>query len=296
MKEQKLVSGLSDEQQGQSLEKNPSLNLGSVSLLPVVGFITPPACLDPSPYEFTTVIQEPVLVQQTVPLLPEFDFSLESLASEPLAEHLCLCARSLKATGCSVVVQAGNPFAWANVKSEAEARRRNDRIAAATDLPTIMTPLGIVDALRSHHVKKIAVNGTYYSAAWTQLFTSFMEMCGFEVVHASNFYQQGVAQPRDPNNAEEHFRYADLANPIAEMAVLTKTSVQFIKEEVTDDYEAIVIVGTGTRTLEILCDLERIASCPVIPSDTVVYWWAAKSLHLTLSPKMGLFRDLPLIG
>ena len=292
MENKEMVSDSSHGTQGQILEKNPSLNLGSVSLLPAVGFITPPACLDPSPYEFTTIVQEPVMVQQTVPLLPDFDFSLESLASEPLAEHLCLCARSLQAAGCSVVVQAGNPFAWANVKSEAEARRRNDRIAAATNLPTIMTPLGIVDALRSYQAKKIAVNATYYSAAWTKLFAAFMGMCGFEVVHASNFYQQGLAQPINAEDEEEHFRYADLTQPIDEMAVLTKASVKFIKEKISDDYEAIVIVGTGTRTLDILCDLEAIAQCPVIPSDTVVYWWAAQHLNSTLLPKMGRFRDL----
>lgn len=269
------------------------MNLGNVSALPAVGFITPVAWFDPSPYEFPTVIQEPVLSQQVMPLLPNFDFSLESLASEHLAEHLRLCARSLKATGCSVVVlQAGHPLAWASVKSESEARRRNERIASATDLPTIMTALAIVDALRSYKVKKIAINATYNSSVWASLFASFMEMCGFEVLHASNFYEQDIVQPRDRNNKEEHFRYADLAKPIDEMEALTKASVQFIKDKVSDDYEAIVIVGTGTRTLDILCDLENIAQCPVIPSDTVVYWWAAQHLNLTLLPKMGRFSHL----
>jgi hypothetical protein len=44
-------------------------------------------------------------------------------------------------------------------------------------------------------VKKIAVNASYKSSAWTKLFSFFMEMGGFEIVHSSNFYQQGVAQP-----------------------------------------------------------------------------------------------------
>lgn len=268
------------------------MNLGNMFSLPAVGFITPVAWFDPSPYEFTTAVHESVLSQQTMPLLPDFDFSLESFASESLIEHLCLCARSLKATGCSVIVlQAGHPFAWANVKSETEARLRNERIAAATALPTITTAFGIIDALRCYKVKKIAINATYNSSAWTNLFTSFMEMCGFEVVHASNFYQQGLAKPINEYNEEEHFRYADLADPVGEMLALLKASVQSVKERASG-YEAIAIVGTGTRTLNVLCELETIAQCPVIPADTSVYWWAAQHLNLKLLSNMGRFRDL----
>jgi maleate cis-trans isomerase len=286
-----MVSGSSYDKQGQILEKNPSLNLGNVSLLPTVGFISPPAYFDPSPYEFTTVVQESVLTQQAMPLLPDFDFSFDNLASEHLAEHLCLCARSLQAAGCSVVVQVGNPFAWANVKSEVEARRRNDRITAATNLPTIMTTLAVVDALRSYQAKKIAMTTTFYSSAWNKDFASFMALCGFEVVHTSNFYQQGLAKPINADDDEEHFRYADLANPVDEMSNLIKASVQVVKEKVSD-CEAIAIVGTGARTLAILCDLEAIAQCPVVPADTAVYWWAAQHLNLTLLPNMGRFKDL----
>lgn len=144
-----MASEPTDSRQSQTGDQHPSLNLGNVSSLPAVGFISPPAWLDPAPYEFTTVIQEPVLTQQAIPLLPDFDFSFENLASEVLAEQLCLCARTLQAAGCSVVVQVGNPFTWVNVTSESEAWRRNERIASATNLPTIMTILAIVDALRS---------------------------------------------------------------------------------------------------------------------------------------------------
>ncbi|WP_139276548.1 hypothetical protein [Spirulina major] len=272
-------------------EKNPSMNLGNVAPVPVVGFISPPAWLDPAPYEFTTVIQEPVLTQQAMPLLPDFDFSFDNLASDDLAEQLCLCAQSLKAAGCTVVVQVGNPFAWANAKSEAEARRRNDRIAAATDLPTIMTTLAMVDALRSHHAQKIAITTTFYSPIWHKRFTAFMALCGFEIVHASNFFQQGLAQPSNAEDEEEHFRYADLENSVEDLKALIKASVQVVRDR-TPDCDAIAIVGTGARTLDILCDLEAIAQCPVIPADTAVYWWAAQQLNLTLLPNMGQFKDL----
>jgi len=72
-----MASEPTDSRQSQTGDQHPSLNLGNVSSLPAVGFISPPAWLDPAPYEFTTVIQEPVLTQQAIPLLPDFDFSFD---------------------------------------------------------------------------------------------------------------------------------------------------------------------------------------------------------------------------
>ena len=288
-----MASEPTDSRQSQTGDQHPSLNLGNVSSLPAVGFISPPAWLDPAPYEFTTVIQEPVLTQQAIPLLPDFDFSFENLASEVLAEQLCLCARTLQAAGCSVVVQVGNPFTWVNVTSESEAWRRNERIASATNLPTIMTTLAVVEALRAHQANRIAITTTFYSQTWNKRFTDFMELCGFNVIHASNFYQQGLVKQINPEDAEEHFRYTDLDNPVEALANLIKASVQSVKEK-APDCEAIAIVGTGARTLDILLSLEAITQCPVVPADTSVYWWVAQQLNLTLLPTMGRFRDLSL--
>lgn len=167
----------------------------------------------------------------------------------------------------------------------------NDRIAAATNLPTIMTTLAIVDALRSHKAQKIAITTTFYSPVWNDYFTEFMALFGFDIVHGSNFYQQGLAKPINSADEEEHFRYADLDNSVDEMSNLIKASVQVVRDR-TPDCDAIVIVGTGARTLAILSELEAIAQCPVVPADISVYWWAAQQLNLTLLPTMGRFKDL----
>jgi hypothetical protein len=45
---------------------------------------------------------------------------------------------------------------------ESEARSRNESMAKAANIPTVMTSLAIVDGLRSLGVKKVAVNCTYY--------------------------------------------------------------------------------------------------------------------------------------
>lgn len=251
--------------------------------VPVVGFISAPAFFDPSPHEFKTAVKEQVLTQQAFPLLPNFDYSLNSIASEQLAERFCLCAESLRAANCDLLVQVGSPFAWANVNSEAEARQRNERITKAANIPSIMTSLAIIDALRSHKVHKIAITSTYYSSVWSNCFAQFINMCGFEVLHTSNFYEQQLVKTINKN---EHFKYTD-----SKMPDMVKASLQFVKDNASDS-QAIVIVGTGAKTLNILCELETMAQCPVIPADIVVYWLIAQSLNLSLLPNMGKFMDL----
>ncbi len=44
---------------------------------------------------------------------------------------------------------------------ESESRSRNESMAKAANIPTVMTSLAIVDGLRSLGVKKVAVNCTY---------------------------------------------------------------------------------------------------------------------------------------
>lgn len=251
--------------------------------LPSVGFISAPNWSDPAPYEFTTSVKEKIITQQAQLLLPDFDYSLDNIASEFVVERFCLCARSLQASGCHLVVQVGSPFAWAKVESEAQARQRNARIEKAANVPSIMTALAIVDALRAHQVRNIAIC-TYYSLSWKKYFSSFLELCGFKVLHASNFSEQGLVKVE---NEAELFEY-----DWNKSSDLVKESVGLVKNA-APNAEAIVITGTGVRTLEILCELEAIAQCPVIPADTVSYWLSARYLNLTLVPQMGCFKDLP---
>ncbi|MFK8186314.1 MAG: hypothetical protein AB8B99_23305 [Phormidesmis sp.] len=284
MEREALTYRLARVKQGLILMEKDSLN--SSHQEPSVGFISAPAWFDPSSHDFTTAVQETVITQQTFPLLPDFDYSLDSIASEQLTERFCLCAQSLQAAGCNLIVQVGSPFSWANIKSEAQVRQRQARMIEAANLPIIMTSLAIMDALRAHQVDKIAISSTYYSSSWNKHFSSFISLCGFDVLHASNFYQQGLVEAK---NGVGHFKYADYARE--KMSDMVKASVQSVKNA-TPECEAIIIVGTGARTLNILRELEAIAQCPVIPADTAVYWLAAQHLRLTLSPEMGYFRNL----
>jgi maleate cis-trans isomerase len=159
---------------------------------PTIGFVSAPAWFDPAPSEFAAVVEEDVRTQQAPLLLPEFDYRLESIAS--VQNELNLCARSLKAIGCDLVAQVGGPFGWACAGSESEARSRNEYMAKAANIPTVMTSLAIVDGLRSLGVKKVAVNYTYYETDWRDGFAAFLRMCGFGTIHVSTLSDQGLTE------------------------------------------------------------------------------------------------------
>lgn len=252
--------------------------------MPVIGFISAPAWADPSPYEFITVVKEKVMTQQTFPLLPDFDYSLDSIASELVAERFCLCARSLAAAGCDLIVQVGTPFGWAKMAGEQYAREFNARIERASGIPCILTTLSIIDALRAHQVSNIAIC-TYYSLSWKTQFSSFLTSCGFNVLDAVNFAEQHIV-----TNEAIDFGY-DWHNATD----IVKKSIKLIKNK-RPEVEAIVVTGNGLRTLDVLCELESIAQCPVVSADIAIYWHSARFLNLTLSSNLGQFKDLNFKG
>ena len=247
--------------------------------VPTIGFISAPAWFDPAPAEFPTVCQERVRTQQAPLLLPDFDYKLPSI---PLVrDDLNLCARSLKSMGCDLAVQVGSPFAWAGASSESEARDRCDRMSAAADLPVVMTSLAIIDGLRSIGARRVSADCTYYDAPWRDAFVWFLKICGFEVVHASNLADQGLAPP---GSRMEDFGWAMTDE-------LAMTSVRFVAEA-APQAEALIVTGAGTRTLNILTALETETGRPIAAADTIVYWAAARALGLTLKENMGRWAKI----
>ncbi len=246
---------------------------------PTIGFISAPAWFDPAPSEFPTVVQEDVQTQQTPLLLPEFDYRLESIAS--VQNELNLCTRSLKAMGCDMVAQVGSPFAWALAESESEGRWRNESMAKVANIPTAMTGLAIVDGLRSLGVKKVAVNCTYYETHWSDGFAAFLRMCGFDILHVSTLSDQGLTE----STAKMEDYGWSMTHELASRSILTVAKA-------CPNAEAIVVTGAGTRTLDILSEMESQIKRPIIAADTILYWAIARELNLTLRPVMGSLSKL----
>ena len=247
--------------------------------IPTIGFISAPAWFDPAPGEFTKVIIETVRTQQAPLLLPEFDYRLDSIAS--VQNELNLCAKSLKAIGCDVVAQVGSPFAWACVKSEEEARTRNESMEKAANIAVIMTGLAIVDGLRALNVHDVAVNCTYYETDWRDGFAAFLKMCGFNTLHVSTMADQGLIA-----SSAKMEDYGWSMTP-----ELTSRSILAVAAA-SPDAEAIVVTGAGTRTLAILSDMEAQTNRPIVAADTILYWAIARKLNLALHPLMGSLSKL----
>ena len=246
---------------------------------PTIGFVSAPAWFDPGPSEFPTVVEEDVQTQQAPLLLPEFDYSLTSIAA--VQDELKLCARSLKAMGCDLVAQVGSPFAWACAGSEPEARSRCDSIAASGHIATVMTSLAIVDGLRSLGVKKVAVNCTYYESDWRDAFASFLRMCGFDTRHVSTLSDQGLTE----SDAKMEDYGWSMTSELASRSILAVAKA-------SPGAEAIIVTGAGTRTLDILIAMELQTKRPIIAADTILYWAIARELNLTLKPVMGSLAKL----
>jgi len=244
-----------------------------------IGFISAPAWFDPAVSEFPTVVKERVQTQQAPLLLPEFNYRLKTIAS--VQDELNLCAQSLKAMGCDLVAQVGSPFAWACVSSESEARLRSEAMTEFANVPTVMTGLAIIDGLRSHGVKKVALNCTYYESVWRDSFENFLNICGFETVHASTLADQGLTEADS-----EMVDYGwSMTHELTSKSILAVA-------EASSNADAIVVTGAGTRTLKILSDLESEIKRPIVAADTVLYWAIARKLDLTLKPEMGSLAGL----
>ena len=248
--------------------------------IPTVGFVSAPAWFDPAPAEFPTVVDGPVRTQQSPLLLPDFDYRLASIAG--VQSKLDLCAESLAAAGCDMVAQVGSPFAWADAGSESEARRRQEKMAAAAGLPVIMTGLAIVEGLRAMGAKKVAVNCTYYEAVWRDAFAQFLDMCGFEPVHASTLADQGLVET---GARMEDYGWS-MTDDLAQRSILAAAGS-------APEAEAIVVTGAGTRTLGILSEMESRTGRPIVAADTIVYWAIARELGLALRPVMGSWANRP---
>ncbi len=240
---------------------------------PIVGFISPPAWFDPAPAEFPTAVLGAVRTQQAPLALPEFDYALSSIAAAGSA--LTRAAHALGEAGCDLVAQVGSPFSWAGIGSEAEARQRGDAIATAAGVPAVMTGLAIVDALRALGRQQPAATCTYYNDAWRDAFAAFLGHCGFGEVPTQTLVEQGLVE-----------------NNTSLMAYGWRMSDDLVRRSVTaiatsaPDADAIVITGSGARTLHLLQELETIAGRPVVAADTALYWAAARALDLELDPAM----------
>lgn len=154
-------------------------------------------------------------------------------------------------------------------------------MSATGNIAAVMTGLAIVDGLNSLGVKKVAVNCTYYESDWRDAFAAFLRMCGFDAIHVSTLSYQGLTKP---DAKMEDYGWS-MTSELASRSILAVAKA-------SQDAEAIVVTGAGTRTLDILTSMELETKRPIIAADTILYWAIARELNLTLKPVMGSLAKL----
>ena len=250
--------------------------------VPSVGFISPPRWHDPAPHEFEGVCGSKVRTQQTILPFPDFEYRLENVGAPETVDAIRTCARTLAAAGCDVVVQVGTPFAWAGTTSEREARERAASIQAAAGVPVIMTGLAIIDALRALGARRPALACTYYDRTWSDAWAAFVRGCGFEPASVTTMADQGLVEAGDTLETQGFSMTADLAEKTIEATAHD-----------APDADAVVVTGTGTRTLTVAPVMEMSLGKPLVGSDTVTYWMAAQWLGLALGDALGRLGNVP---
>lgn len=249
----------------------------------VIGFITPPRYADPAPAYFPSVIDAPVLTQQSpLPLLDLAYDHLSNVAWDQTSEALQLAARTLAAMGCDLIVQMGTPFGFAGALSEGEARERQAKLERAAGRPVVMTALALIDGLQALGVRRPALACTYYDATWRDAWMTFVRSCGFEVAYGATLEDERLVPATGSSLDVLGWRMTD---ELVEAALRAA-------DEGDPEAEAVVVTGTGSPTLQRLAQLERIAGKPVLGADWLPFWAAARRLDLSVKPgSFGCLQD-----
>ena len=245
---------------------------------PIVGFVSPPQWYDPSPVEFAKLCDGSVRVQQTIMTLLNFSYDdLDAIAGA--SQSMALAAAQLRESGATVVAFNGTPFTWAGLSTEIDIRARAQRIALAADCPFIMPGTAMIDALRAHSARRVAIFAPYYTDAWLDMTAKAFRACQCDVVVAASASSLGLVPKAI--SIDDHAA-----------ASAPETVREGLRHLVANykDIDAIAIPGTGIRTLAMTASAETELKLPVIGADTATYWAVAEKLKHPIRHQ--LFRGL----
>ena len=238
-----------------------------------LGVIAAPGWFDPTAGEFMVRRADALEATQTILPPPGFDWSFEQIAqSEPGLET---AARLLAEAGCEVIAQVGPAFAYRIGGSVDGARALGQRLSEACGAPVVLNGVAVLDALRETGCRRIAVSCPYYSQPWKQGFVQFLEQQGFSVAAAQTFVDQGIFARQEEVSARN---YAFTESEVMASVRRTRASAP--------SAEAVVVSGSGVRTLNWVEELEREFGIPIIAADLALYRAVLKTLDLRPNTKL----------
>lgn len=249
------------------------------------GFIGCPQWSDPSAADF----QELTGIRSIgIPMdIPNFDYALGKMhALEPV---LIEAGKGLVAQGATVLGITGAPFCWAGIPVGETTYDRNRRVADACGVPVVSCTSGMLDWLDDLGAKRVALAPTYYTTEWRDGFIDFIGRAGFTITQASTMADLGITIADDakvdefveggqtPGQRDQTL----FVSPTPEMIEATIAGV--LKPGPAD---AVVVSGSGNRTLRSHRRLCAFAGVPVVAADTGLFRSVCRAAGLPIPPEL----------
>ncbi|MEM8655866.1 MAG: hypothetical protein AAGF36_14080 [Pseudomonadota bacterium] len=247
---------------------------GVMQNAPIIGIISPPDWFDPSVDEFRSLCASDVRMQQTMVSRAGLNYDdLNDIAAA--APDVADAARLLGHAGARVIGMTGTPFVWAGLSSRSDILDRQARIAAAAGCDVCMAGTALVDALRALGARQIAVAAPYYTERWCAQTRLALSTFGFDVLSIASADR---LSGRDKiGGIADHHKASDMA------------TVRHLLESLREDApeaDAMVVAGAGVRMLNATPEFEAALGCPVVSSDTALYFAVMQASGLR--PRPGL--------
>lgn len=234
-----------------------------------LGIIAAPGWLDPTAGDFLLRHADQLDVTQTILGPSGFDWSFPAIrASEP---HLMEAARCLAEAGCECIAQVGPAFAYQSDGTAQGARALAKRLSDAAGVPVVLNGCAVLDALEDFGIHRFVAACPYYSPEWKRQFRSFMEGAGYQVEGGQSFFDLGLfASQEDVDARHYHFSDDEVLRAL------------YLNLELAPGASAVVVSGSGVRTLHWLRRVQDALGIPVISADGALYTAVVRALDLPL--------------
>jgi maleate cis-trans isomerase len=239
-----------------------------------LGIIAAPGWFDPTQGELAQrhAAGELAITQTIMPPV-SFGWSFDEIAGAE--QHIDTSARLLAEAGSELIIEVGPAFAYLIGGDPQGAKALQQRLSKACGVPVILNGVAVFDALDAVGAKRIAIACPYYSPEWKVKLTAFMQRTQFEVAGFATFVELGLFASQTEVDAR-HYSFSPSEVQAAIRSTLTASP----------DVEAVMIGGSGVRTLGWIEALEDELGVPLISADRALYSATVKALGLT--PRMTL--------
>jgi len=233
-----------------------------------LGIIGAPGWFDPTANEFLLRHSGQIDVTQTILGPPGFDWSFASIrASEP---HLLDAARLLVEAGCECIAQVGPAFAYqAGGGTVAGAHALSQRLSEATGVPVLLNGCAVLDSLDAIGVHTFTAVFPYYNEEWKHEFCRFMERSGYALEGRKTFVDLGII----PTQAEVDLRRYRFTEGEVLSAIDANLKSSYCSQ-------AVVVSGSGVRTLSWLRRVQADIQRPIISADGALYSAVCRAMNL----------------